>query len=464
MRFLCLLVENLPYRVEARLDPGLASRSVVIIRAWDDRVLDASPEVMAAGISRGDSRRRVEQLCPQAVVIPAREDVYRQHHEALKAVLANFANAIEVWGLGEFFVEVSALARSFPSEKALGLHVAVQAQRDTRLLPTVGIAANKFASARAAREAAKESSRTLVVPDGHERQFLAPLSLTALPDPPVEMLRRLHLFGVTTLGGFAQLPHAAVTMQFGSELAMYHDLARGIDPRPLAPQSPPPMIVHTLTLPEPIADRRMTLTALEHLAGQMARDLDKASYHAVALALSVSTVDEQEHTAGASLKPPSADTNLLRRMAGRLLGKLSFSVEVSRLMLTAYPLREWHLGARQLTLFEETLQPKLARLQEVLRLLRQRFGEAVIRLASLIGPPLPIPIRVRAEADGAPSVLNWGGWSRSVERVYEYWREMKTWWTAPVERDYYQVVVVGEAVYTVFRDGKGRWFLDRQRG
>jgi nucleotidyltransferase/DNA polymerase involved in DNA repair len=427
-------------------------------------VLDASPDVIGRGITPGDSRRRVEQLCPQAVLIRAREEVYQQHHNALKAVLANFADAIEVWGLGEFFVEVSAMAKTFPSEKALALHIAVQSQRDTCLLPTIGIAVNKFTAACAAREAAKESSRTLVVPDGHERQFLAPLPLTTLPDPPVELLRRLHLFGITTLGGFAQLPHAAVVMQFGSEWAVYHDLARGIDPRPLAPQSPPPMIAHTLRLPDPIADRRMALAALEHLAGQLARELDKAGYHAVALSLTAAAIDEQEHIAGGPIKPPSSDAALLRRMAGRLLGKLSFSAEVSRLALTAYPLREWHLGARQLTLFEETIQPKLARLQEVLRILRQRFGEAVIRLASLVGPPLPIPIRVRAQADGAPSLLSWGGWSRPVERVYEYWREMKTWWNAPVERDYYQVIAAGETVFTVFRDSKGRWFLDRRRG
>lgn len=101
--------------------PGLASRSVVIIRAWDDRVLDASPDVMATGISRGDSRRRVEQLCPQAVVLPARESLYQVHHGELKAVLANFADAIETWSLGELFVEVSAVAKTFPSEKALAL-------------------------------------------------------------------------------------------------------------------------------------------------------------------------------------------------------------------------------------------------------------------------------------------------------------------------------------------------------
>jgi nucleotidyltransferase/DNA polymerase involved in DNA repair len=464
MRFACLLVEHLPVRVEELLNHKLASKPVVIIRDWDDRVFDASPEVIGGGVTPGDSRRRVEQLRPQAVLIQARENVYRQRHEALKATLASFANAIEAWDLGEFFIDVSALARSFPSEKALGLHIAVQAQRDTHLLPCVGIAANKFTAARAAREAAKESSRTLVVPDGHERQFLAPLPLTALPDPPIELLRRLHLFGITTLGGFAQLPHAAVAAQFGSELAIVHDLARGIDPRPLAPQSPPPMMAHTLRLPEPIADRHMALTALEHLAGQMARDLDKAGYHAVAMSLAVLTGDGQEHTVGGSIKPPSSDAGLLRRMAGRLLGKLSFSAEVTRLTLTAYPLREWHLGARQLTLFEETLQPKIARIQEVLRLLRQRFGETVIRLASIIGPPVPIPIRVHAQPDGTPSVLSWGGWSRPVERVYEYWRDMKTWWSAPIERDYYQVVVVGETVFTVFRDGKGRWFLDRQRG
>jgi nucleotidyltransferase/DNA polymerase involved in DNA repair len=464
MRFLCLWVEHLPVRVEVLLEPALASKPVVILRAWDERVLDASSDVIAAGISPGDSLRRVEQIVPQAVILPAREPIYQAHHDRLKAALAEFADAIECSALGEFFVEVGTLARAFPSDKALGLHVAMRAQRETHLLPTVGIAANKFTAAHAAREAAKESSRTLIVPAGNERAFLAPLPLTALPDPPVELLRRLHLFGITTLGGFAQLPHAAVAMQFGPELAIYHDLARGIDARPLAPQSPPPLIARMLRLPEPIADRHRALAAVEHLAGQLARDLDKAGYHAVALSLVVATVDDQEHTAGAPLKPPSAEMNLLRRTAGRLLGKLSFSVEVSRLTLTAYPLREWRLGAKQLTLFEETIQPKITRLQEVLRVLRQRFGEAVIRLASLIGPPLPLPIGVRAQADGAPSVLSWGGWSRPVERVYEYWREMKSWWSAPVERDYYQVIVAGETVFTVFRDGKGRWFLDRQRG
>ena len=274
MRFACLLVEHLPTRVERLLNPELAQVPVVVLRAWDERVLDASSEAMAAGISAGDSRRRVEQLCPQAVIRQANEALYQTRHDALRAVLANYSHAVESFALGELLIEVGGLARSFPSEKVLALNMVTQAREGTRLEPTVGVATNKFTAAQAARQAASEKSGVVVVPEGRERRFLEPLPTTALPEPPAELLRRLHLFGITTLGGFAQLPHAAVVLQFGPDLAVFHDLARGTDSRPLAAQSPPPTVTHTLTLPDPLSDRGLLLAALERLAGRLARVLD----------------------------------------------------------------------------------------------------------------------------------------------------------------------------------------------
>ncbi len=464
MRFACLLVEHLPTRVEALHNPDLVAKSLVMLQTWDDRVIDASPELGAKGIGPGDSRRRVEQLCPEAVILPAREEVYQAHHDKLRDVLRNFANAVETSALGELFIEVGALARTFPSDKALALHVATHAQRDTRLLPTVGVASNKFTAAQAARLAAQETSRALVVPDGKERAFLAPLSLRSLPDPPLEMLRRLHLFGISTLGDFAQLHHAAVTLQFGADLAFYHDLACGRDPRPLAPQSPPPSILRAMTLPEPLTDRRIVLNVLERLAKRLVRELDQSGYHAVELALILDTADRHQHTAGAQVKPPSANADQLCRLAGRLLGRLAMDTAVTSLSLRAYPLREWHLGVRQLEMFQPAASPKLARLYEVLRLLRERFGEAIVRLASLIGPPVPLPIHVQSRSDGVPSLLHWMGWSRQVETVYEVWCEMRHWWSTPIERDYYLIETTTGAVYTLFRDNRGRWYLDRRRG
>ncbi len=182
------------------------------------------------------------------------------------------------------------------------------------------------------------------------------------------------------------------------------------------------------------------------------------------LSLTLSTADGHEHAMGTPVKPPSCDAQLLRRTSGRLLGKLDLVSGVTSLTLSAYPLREWHVGARQLTLLDEPVQPRLARLREALRALQQRFGEAVIRLASLVGPPLPLNIEVGLRPDGTPMWLRWGGWARFVEQVYEYWREQQSWWDRPVTRDYYHIEINDELVFTVFRDSQGRWFLDRRHG
>ncbi len=152
---------------------------------------------------------------------------------------------------------------------------------------------------------------------------------------------------------------------------------------------------------------------------------------------------------------------LLRRTAGRLLGTLELDAGITEAAIIAYPLREWHLGARQMSLVDEPVTPRLARLQRVLQTLRQRFGEAVIRLASLLGPPLPLGIEVGPGPEGEPQWLRWGGWERIVNQVYEYWREEWSWWDQPEMRDYYQVEIRGEVTFTIFRDSLGHWFLDR---
>jgi DNA polymerase-4 len=463
VRFACLLVDHLPTRVESLLDPGLSGRSIAIVRGWDDRVIDATPDVIACGISLNDSRRRIEQLCPQAVMLPGREAVYEAHHDQLRSVLLNFANAVETVGLGEFLIEVSDLTRSFPSEATLALQIIQQVDQVSALQPVLGLASNKFTASRAARQAASQLARSIIVPANGERAFLDPLPVRALPEPPPEMLRRLNLFAIQTLGSFGQLPHAAVLLQFGPEAGFYHDLARGLDPRPLLPQSPPPTVVRTLHLPEPLNDRAMVMAAVERLAARIAHRLEENGYQALALSLVVTARDQREHTAGATVKPPSSNTEQLRRLGGRLLGRLTFETEVSVIALRAYPLREWQHGAQQLSLFDTAESSKWLQFRVALQALQKRFGEAVLRLASTLGPPVPLPIRVQAQADGTPIELAWSRWSRRVTNLYEYWREQRAWWDQLVVRDYYQIEIGDGLVFTLFRDADGRWFLDRRR-
>jgi DNA polymerase-4 len=476
-RFVCLRVAHLPVLVEDLHSPGSIQQPCVIVRAWDGRVVDASPAALASGVDVGDGRARVEQLCPQAVVLPARETLYQSYHDRLHAVLATFSTAVETVDLGEFFIEIGALARTFPSEQALGEALVTQACQASGLPAVVGIAGNKFTAQQAAAmrsaapggtaqprdDAASQANLVRVVSPGQERAFLAPLPLTVLPQPPAELLRRLYLFGITTLGDFARLPRSAIAQQFGASQVVFYDLASGSDPRPLVPATPPPMITTQRTLPEPLDNRQLLLIILERLAAGLARHLSQAGYHAMALALVVTTVDGQELTSGTPVKPPSSDPALLERLAGRLLGRLAPTMAVAGLTLTAYPLREWHLGAQQLTLVDEPAAGRWQRLQATLRILWQRFGSAMIRLASTVGPPLPIPLEVQTRPDGTPLVVRWGGWGRLVDEVHEYWREERQWWDQVLRREYFQVITEDDTILTLFRDDNERWFLDRRR-
>lgn len=457
MRFVCLRVAHLPCLIEDLSDPTLIQRPLVIVRAWDGRVLDA---LRAADITPGDTRRRVEQHCPDAAILPAHEPLYQTFHQALQTALTAFSQAVEAAGLGEFFIEVGALARTFPSEHALVQQIAKHVEAAVHLPVTLGLAGNKFTAWQAAAGA---TDQPRIVPPGAERAFLADLPLTALPDPPPEMIRRLHLFGLTTLRDLAALSRAAVAGQFGAEALVFHDLARGLDMRPLQPEAPPPLIRLSRRLPEPLTERPQLLALTERAARRLAERLQASGYQATALTLTLTVGEQPEMTTGAPLKPPTAAVEVLTRISARLLGKLTPETGVTGLSLTAYPLREWQLGAQQLSLVDEMSAPRLARLRETLRLLWRRFGETIIRLASAIGPPLPLPIQVSTRADGQPAALHWGGWSRPVTDIYESWREERRWWEQTVQRAYFQVLVADETPFTIFQDERRRWFLDRRQ-
>jgi nucleotidyltransferase/DNA polymerase involved in DNA repair len=164
MRFACLLIEHLPTRVETLHEPALSGRPLVVLRDWDSRVLDASPKALAAGVTFGDSRQRVEQLCPQAVICPAHETLYQSHHATLRNILAQFANTVESGDWGELTIELSALARSFSSEGVLALQLIQQLDQATPLQPTLGLASNKFTARQAAQQVGAQPGRVLSCP------------------------------------------------------------------------------------------------------------------------------------------------------------------------------------------------------------------------------------------------------------------------------------------------------------
>ncbi len=469
MKVSCISIDHLPVQIERQRDPALVEQPLIVGgRPWDDgAVLDCCPAAAEARVSPGMRLAQAEVLCPLARFVPSNEAAYRAAHDAMIAAIARLTPTVETAGLGLAYAEVSGLERTWGADPQLARRLSRAVEHATGLAVETGLATNKFVARQAAATAQPRQVR--LVPAGQEHSFLAPLPLEALVSDP-ETARRLHMLGITTLGGVAALPRRAMIRQFGAQMGPLHDLASGIDPRPVQPTAPPLAIERNRIFNEPLEGRTPLLAHLEKLAAALGSELTCRGYQAEGLRLSLFTEADQG-AAGASVKPPSADGAKLTRLAGRLLEQAHPGKPIIALTLTIYPLRPAHWGVAQLSLLEQVQQGKVSKLRETLRGLRGRFGEPAVMVAALASPPPPCQIQVTTGPDGVPRALFWQRQIHPVTAVYESWKEQRRWWSRPVERDYYRLEIAASIpphpqdrqMRVIFQDrSTEQWLLERR--
>jgi DNA polymerase-4 len=352
------------------------------------------------------------------------------------------------------------LERLHGADTELAGALAAAAQAAAGLAVRVGLAEGKFVAQQAARQA--PANGAVVVPPGAEAGFLAPLPVGVLPNLPGETRRRLALLDLHTLGDLAGLRKPAVLRQFGAELSGLYELARGRDPRPLNPDVPPLRVVRSLRLAGPVSDRAILLNALQRLSWQMSKTLNAKGYHAEGLKLTLYTTSGAARELGQVAKPPTSDEARLARLAALLLGKLPVREPVVALALSAYPLRSWHLGLHQILLAEAGVPERETRFETALQVLVHRFGEVVLRVAALVGPPVPIHVTVTNGSDGCPVSYELAGQKSVVVAVDDAWREEREWWSRPLRRDYFRVQLADGSLRKIFQDlVNSEWYLDR---
>ena len=98
--------------------------------------------------------------------------------------------------------------------------------------------------------------------------MLASLPLALLPADP-DTRQRFALFGLTTMGELAALPRSAVGAQFGVSGERLQSLARGEDPRPLAPRRRPERLTRRVIFEPPVEGVAGTALVLRRACAEL---------------------------------------------------------------------------------------------------------------------------------------------------------------------------------------------------
>lgn len=113
----------------------------------------------------------------------------------------------------------------------------------------------------------------VVVPEGGERAFLAPLPVRLLePSPPAA--EALHRWGIGTAGALAGLSRSEVILRLGPEGEALHRLACGDCGRAFVPDPPVESVREGIDLDDPVGALEPFLFVLNGLLGRLARRLE----------------------------------------------------------------------------------------------------------------------------------------------------------------------------------------------
>ncbi len=382
-----LVIHDLAAAIERLQQPRLAGRPLIIGAGEHQLKAIASDErAREAGVRPGQSRKQAEWLCPEAAVLRARDEVYRRLFNETTADLARHIAKVEPhYQPGQ----ACWLAPTEDPRELAILRERVRCRLGGRV--TLGTGPGKFV-ARAAGASGAEHCR---VAPGDEAAFLAPLPVALLP-LNADMRRRLPLMGIRHIGEFAALSRAAVFEQWERHGCFCHDLALGIDPRPLQACEPPPTLRAALAFEEPAADRESLLAACLALARPLLRQLQGREAGRLALLL----VDENGQTHELHLRPsaPLRQFAQFEKQLPLLLERLVVSAGVSEARLQLSELTA--APPQQLALFDVAREGRP--LKRALAEWQRRFEETVYQLRLTDVPRhFPPALQYEREAMGA---------------------------------------------------------------
>jgi protein ImuB len=230
--------------------------------------------------------------------------------EQVVTAVEEFCPRVEVLRPGACAVAVRGPARYFGGEEALAAKI-IDAVTGLGFAGHAGIADGLFAAQLAARAAgaggvgeraagapgvgeSAAEERVVVVGPGETPAFLAPRPVSSLGDP--ELAGLLTRLGLRTLGEFAALPADAAASRFGTQGAIAHRLARGLDPRPLVPRPPAADLSVSAEFDPPAGQAEPVAFAAKALAERMHAGLAAAGLACVRIRVEVTCADGQEIT------------------------------------------------------------------------------------------------------------------------------------------------------------------------
>ncbi len=302
--------------VEQRDFPEYRGRPVIVGGAPDSRgvVATCSYEARAYGVRSAMPSSRASRLCPDAIFLRPRFDVYREVSRQIHDVLLQFTPQVEPISLDEAYLDVSRCPAFRGSATLIAAEIKRHIRARTGLVASAGVSYNKFL-AKIASDLEKPDGLCVILPE-QGPSFAESLPVGRIHGVGRSTEARLRAMGVEIVRHLKDLPLEVLLERFGKAGRHYFLLARGIDERPVVCARTRKSLGSETTFQQDVSDPSVLAATLRALAGPLLEKLADRGWHARTVTLKVRYADFQLVT-----RSRSSEDLPLRRM-GELMPML----------------------------------------------------------------------------------------------------------------------------------------------
>jgi protein ImuB len=380
----CLLIPGFQLRAALRETPRLAlvPAALAPLPGSEQLLGPVTASAEAAGVEPGMRLGEALATCPQLVLVEQDPAAVEREWEGVLRRLEDSGFAVDPEEPGRVYFETKGVERLYG-----GLEAALEralASVGTAWDPRAGAATRRFAALAAASVA--RPGQAIVVDDGREERFLAPLPLSLLPLPG-DRYAELEGLGVRRLGELAALPGGAVAERLGPEGRRAWGLARGGDGSKVRGRRPAAELVEALEFPEAVGNELTLRRAFGALLDRLLARPERAGRPFRKLALSARLVGGGSWRRTVTLREPTAERPRLRSALGPKL--LEVPAPVLELRLEAIELSA-SVG-QQLELVKPAGDELHSRLSDGLRQVRASTGSGSVVAVVEVAPWSRIP-------------------------------------------------------------------------
>lgn len=261
--------------VEQRDFPEYRGKPVIVGGSPEGRgvVAAASYEVRKFGVHSAMPAAKAIRLCPQAIFVKPRFEVYREVSEQIREIFFQFTDLVEPLSLDEAYLDVTENHINLPSATLIAKEIRKRIKEKTRLNASAGISFNKFL-AKVASDINKPNGMAVITPDKAD-EFLESLAIGEFHGIGSATEKKMKSLGIYTGKDLKEWEEIDLVERFGKTGRYYYRIVRGIDSREVKAHRIRKSIGKERTFSEDIGDLNWIHNFLDELAVKISKSMKK---------------------------------------------------------------------------------------------------------------------------------------------------------------------------------------------